>query len=50
MPLGVARIARDRALASLVGLAVGDALGMPTQVLSRARVTAGSTWSRRPGW
>jgi ADP-ribosylglycohydrolase len=38
MPLGVARIARDRALASLVGLAVGDALGMPTQVLSRARV------------
>jgi ADP-ribosylglycohydrolase len=31
---------RDRALAALLGLAVGDALGMPTQELSRARAEA----------
>ncbi len=29
--------ARDRALGALLGLAVGDALGMPTQCLDRAR-------------
>ena len=31
---------RDRAAASLYGLAIGDALGMPTQMLSRAQITA----------
>ena len=31
--------ALDRALGALYGLAVGDALGMPTQTLSRRRVT-----------
>ena len=31
--------ARDRALGALYGLAVGDALGMPTQALPRATVT-----------
>lgn len=31
---------RDRALGSLVGLAVGDALGMPTQLMSRAEIAA----------
>ncbi len=31
---------RDRARGALVGLAVGDALGMPTQSLPRRRVTA----------
>lgn len=31
---------RDRALGALYGLAVGDALGMPTQSLPRARVQA----------
>jgi ADP-ribosylglycohydrolase len=30
----------DRARGALVGLAVGDALGMPTQMLSRARIRA----------
>jgi ADP-ribosylglycohydrolase len=30
--------ARERALAALRGLAIGDALGMPTQLLSRAEV------------
>jgi ADP-ribosylglycohydrolase len=30
----------DRALGSLYGLAIGDALGMPTQMLNRARVKA----------
>ena len=30
---------RDRALGAMLGLAVGDALGMPTQALPRARVT-----------
>ncbi|WP_374010123.1 ADP-ribosylglycohydrolase family protein [Leifsonia sp. LS-T14] len=32
--------ARNRALASLQGLALGDALGMPTQSLSRERIAA----------
>lgn len=32
--------ARDRALGALYGLAVGDALGMPTQSLSRAQIRA----------
>lgn len=31
---------RDRALGALLGLAVGDALGMPTQLLARSRVHA----------
>ncbi|KGM14632.1 hypothetical protein N867_18795, partial [Actinotalea fermentans ATCC 43279 = JCM 9966 = DSM 3133] len=31
----------DRALGALLGLAVGDALGMPTQLLSRDAVVAG---------
>ncbi|MDQ1531143.1 MAG: hypothetical protein QOE37_1248 [Microbacteriaceae bacterium] len=31
---------RDRALGALVGLAIGDALGMPTQSLSRERILA----------
>jgi len=31
---------RDRALGGLLGLAVGDALGMPTQTLPRAVVAA----------
>ncbi|MFI5607319.1 ADP-ribosylglycohydrolase family protein [Amycolatopsis sp. NPDC051903] len=31
---------RDRALAALTGLAVGDALGMPTQSMSRAEIRA----------
>ncbi len=31
-------VARDRALGALLGLAAGDALGMPTQALPRARV------------
>ena len=30
--------ARDRALGALLGLAVGDALGMPTQSLSRSAI------------
>ncbi|HEX6447485.1 MAG TPA: ADP-ribosylglycohydrolase family protein, partial [Streptosporangiales bacterium] len=30
--------ADDRALGALYGLAIGDALGMPTQFLSRATV------------
>ncbi len=30
---------RDRALAALQGLAIGDALGMPTQLMSRAEIT-----------
>jgi ADP-ribosylglycohydrolase len=29
---------RERALGAFYGLAIGDALGMPTQLLSRARV------------
>jgi ADP-ribosylglycohydrolase len=32
--------ARDRALGALTGLAVGDALGMPTQSMSRAAIAA----------
>src|SRR5262245_36912191 len=32
---------RSRALGALYGLAIGDALGMPTQSLSRAEVVAG---------
>lgn len=32
--------ARDRALGALYGLAIGDALGMPTQSLSRAGIAA----------
>jgi ADP-ribosylglycohydrolase len=32
--------APDRARGALYGLAVGDALGMPTEMLSRARITA----------
>jgi ADP-ribosylglycohydrolase len=31
---------RERALAALQGLAIGDALGMPTQLLSRAEIAA----------
>ncbi len=31
---------RDRALGALLGLAVGDALGMPTQAMPRSLVTA----------
>jgi len=31
---------RDRARGALYGLAIGDALGMPTQMLSRPRITA----------
>ena len=30
----------DRALGALYGLAIGDALGMPTQMLSRERIVA----------
>ncbi len=30
----------DRALGALYGLALGDALGMPTQIMSRAAITA----------
>ncbi|TXN32631.1 ADP-ribosylglycohydrolase family protein [Lacisediminihabitans profunda] len=30
---------RDRALAALYGLAIGDALGMPTQLMNRAAIT-----------
>jgi len=32
--------ARDRALGALYGLAIGDALGMPTQSLPRAQIVA----------
>jgi len=32
--------AHDRALAALIGLAIGDALGMPTQLMSREQVAA----------
>ena len=32
--------ADDRALGALYGLAIGDALGMPTQLLSRDQVAA----------
>ena len=32
--------ARDRALGAFTGLAVGDALGMPTQSMSRAAIAA----------
>ena len=31
---------RDRARGALYGLAIGDALGMPTQLLSRRQITA----------
>jgi ADP-ribosylglycohydrolase len=31
---------RDRALGSFVGLAIGDALGMPTQLMSRSQILA----------
>ena len=31
-------MAQDRALATLIGGALGDALGMPTQLLSRAQI------------
>jgi ADP-ribosylglycohydrolase len=31
----------DRGLGALLGLAIGDALGMPTQLLSRAEIVAG---------
>ena len=31
---------RDRALAALYGLAIGDALGMPTQMMSQPEVAA----------
>jgi ADP-ribosylglycohydrolase len=34
----VSRDTSDRARGALVGLAIGDALGMPTQMLSRARI------------
>src|SRR5260221_164540 len=37
MTIGGARIL-DRALGALYGLAIGDALGMPTQLMSQARV------------
>ena len=33
-------IATDRALGALIGVAVGDALGMPTQTLERAKIRA----------
>ena len=32
--------AADRARGALYGLAIGDALGMPTQLLSRQQITA----------
>ena len=32
--------AADRAMGALYGLAIGDALGMPTQLLSRRQITA----------
>lgn len=40
--------ARDRAHGALLGLAIGDALGMPTQMLSRSRVR--ELWGRIEGF
>src|ERR1700754_3961299 len=37
----------DRAIGALTGLAIGDALGMPTQALSRGAIAA--RYGRRPG-
>ncbi|HEY8911885.1 ADP-ribosylglycohydrolase family protein, partial [Lacisediminihabitans sp.] len=39
---------RDRALAALYGLAIGDALGMPTQLMDRAAV--GARYGRLTGF
>jgi ADP-ribosylglycohydrolase len=39
---------RDRALAALHGLAIGDALGMPTQLMSRAEIER--RWGRIAGF
>ena len=38
----------DRATAALYGLAIGDALGMPTQMMSRESITA--RWGRLSGF
>ncbi len=40
MSAGAAVSVEERALAALRGLAIGDALGMPTQLMSRAEVAA----------
>ena len=39
-PAATQAVAADRATAALFGLAVGDAMGMPSQTLSRARIRA----------